>query len=188
MTEENKPVEAASETSAEMLDKARELVSDARESVGDVASKVSEQAKAAAAKVKESLDEATAKATETAKATAEKATETAKDFSERASAEMKETVAKVQETVSEALSDAQEAIAKTPLGDLIESQKRALIEAGKAIEALIPTAAREHGEKAVREMVEGYKSLFNMTVEQVSQTIEKATGIKLGGKDETKSE
>ena len=41
----------------------------------------------------------------------------------------------------------------SPLEVFIDHQRKAAVEAGKALEGLIPAAVREHGSQAFREMV-----------------------------------
>jgi vacuolar-type H+-ATPase subunit H len=171
--------EDAAEVVSDAVSKARETVSEsaekARESLSETVEKAREQAKEVIEKVSEQAKEAADKARETAAAAAEKVTEQAKEVAE-----------KVSEQAKEVAEDVQEAINRTPLGDLIESQKRALSEAAKAIEALIPEATREHGEKALKEMIEGYRTLLTMTAEQVNSLLERA-GLKRDTKDEDAS-
>jgi hypothetical protein len=62
----------------------------------------------------------------------------------------------------------------TPFSSFIEHQKRAVTEASKALGALLPEGAREHGETALKEMVEGYRSLFNSTLDEIIKSLEKA--------------
>lgn len=56
----------------------------------------------------------------------------------------------------------------------IEHQKTAIEEAGKALQAMIPDAVKEHSEKALKEMVEGYRQLVNTAIDEVIKTVEKA--------------
>lgn len=62
----------------------------------------------------------------------------------------------------------------TPFEEFVEHQKKAATEAGKALSSLLPQGLREHGETALKEMVEGYRSLFNSTLDEVVKAIEKA--------------
>jgi succinyl-CoA synthetase alpha subunit len=57
--------------------------------------------------------------------------------------------------------------------DFIEHQKKAVQEAGKALESLVPQASREHGEAAIKEMIEGYRGLFNDVMDQIRGRIER---------------
>jgi fatty acid/phospholipid biosynthesis enzyme len=56
----------------------------------------------------------------------------------------------------------------------LDHQRKAATQAGRALEGLIPTAMREHGSAAFKEMVEGYRQLFNATIDQVVDRIEKS--------------
>jgi hypothetical protein len=58
------------------------------------------------------------------------------------------------------------------VGDTTE--KKALQEFGKAFATLLPEGLREHGDTAVKEMVEGYRRLFNATLDDLVKLIEKA--------------
>jgi hypothetical protein len=63
---------------------------------------------------------------------------------------------------------------ETPFSLFVEHQKKAIGEASKALTSLLPEGVREHGETALKEMVEGYRALFNSTLDEVVKTIEKA--------------
>lgn len=52
-------------------------------------------------------------------------------------------------------------------------QRKAAEEAGKALEGLVPSAVRDHGSAAFKEMVEGYRQLFNSALDKVVDRIEK---------------
>jgi hypothetical protein len=62
----------------------------------------------------------------------------------------------------------------TPFDDFVDHEKKALQEFGKAFAALLPEGLREHGDTAVKEMVEGYRRLFNATLDDLVKLIEKA--------------
>lgn len=64
--------------------------------------------------------------------------------------------------------------APTPFDKFLDHQKKAFVEAGKAFGTLLPEGLREHGEKALKEMVEGYRTLFNSTLDEVIKTIDRA--------------
>ncbi|TVR23824.1 MAG: hypothetical protein EA396_02535 [Anaerolineaceae bacterium] len=55
----------------------------------------------------------------------------------------------------------------------MDHQRKAAEEAGKALEGLVPTAVRDHGSAAFKEMVEGYRQLFNSALDKVVDRIEK---------------
>jgi hypothetical protein len=61
---------------------------------------------------------------------------------------------------------------ETPFSQFVEHQKKAINEAGKALTSLLPEGVREHGETALKEMVDGYRALFNSTLDEVVKTIE----------------
>ncbi len=63
---------------------------------------------------------------------------------------------------------------ETPIDMFIEHQRKAITEALKALESLLPVAVKEHGEAAFKELVEGYRTLFNSAIDEIVQTIEKA--------------
>ena len=56
----------------------------------------------------------------------------------------------------------------------LDHQRKAISEAAQALVALLPVAFKEHGEAAVREVVEGYRTLVNSTIDEIIDTIEKA--------------
>jgi hypothetical protein len=61
-----------------------------------------------------------------------------------------------------------------PLGQFVDHQRKAFVEVSKAFGALLPKELREHGQSAVREMLEGYRTLFNATLDDLIKTLEKA--------------
>lgn len=61
----------------------------------------------------------------------------------------------------------------TALDVFFEHQRKAAEQAGKALESLIPAALREHSTAAFKEMVEGYRQLFNGVIDGVVDNIEK---------------
>lgn len=81
-----------------------------------------------------------------------------------------------QEAVAEVVEVVEEAVEKveTPFEKFVDHQKKAFVEAGKAFSSLLPEGLREHGQTAVREMVEGYRTLFNSTLDDLIKTLEKA--------------
>ncbi|NWG16784.1 MAG: hypothetical protein HXY41_09125 [Chloroflexi bacterium] len=66
------------------------------------------------------------------------------------------------------------------LEEFVEHQKKAITEATKAVESLIPSEFKKHGEAALKEMVEGYRRLFNSAVDEIVAAIER---IKMEDKD-----
>ncbi len=83
---------------------------------------------------------------------------------------------KVEEVAKSAMGETKD---NTTLEQFIEHQRAALTEAAKALESLVPTAFREHGQTAVKEMVEGYRTLVNSTIDNVMDAVEK---MKLDGR------
>ncbi|MFW5709509.1 MAG: hypothetical protein ACOCX5_04740 [Chloroflexota bacterium] len=63
----------------------------------------------------------------------------------------------------------------------LDQQRKAAVEAGKALEGLVPAGLREHGSAAFREMVEGYRQLFNAAIDRVVDRIER---VKVDRKEE----
>ena len=61
-----------------------------------------------------------------------------------------------------------------PVETFVDHQRKAIAEASRAVESLLPDAAKEHGEAALKEMMEGYRSLFNRTIDEIVETFEKA--------------
>jgi len=60
-----------------------------------------------------------------------------------------------------------------PVDDFVEHQKRALDEAGKALEALLPPNFREHGKAAVNESIEGFRVLLNSVLDDFKTEVNK---------------
>lgn len=52
-------------------------------------------------------------------------------------------------------------------------QRQAIVNSGKALESLLPDGVRTHGQKAVEEMIEGYRILFNNAVDNVVDRVRK---------------
>ena len=70
-----------------------------------------------------------------------------------------------------------------PFTAFLKHQRKALVEAGKALETVFPEAFREHGEAALKESVEGYRTLVNSTIDEIIETFEK---VKIGSEKEQK--
>ncbi|MBX3083403.1 MAG: hypothetical protein KF716_17350 [Anaerolineae bacterium] len=62
----------------------------------------------------------------------------------------------------------------TPLEVFVEHQRKAFTEAGKAMLALLPENFQTHSEAAVKEAIEGYRSLVNKTLDDIIETLKKA--------------
>lgn len=60
-----------------------------------------------------------------------------------------------------------------PLDEFLEHQKRAIDEAGKALEALVPPEFREHGKAAVNESIEGFRVLLNSMLDDFKSEVNK---------------
>ncbi len=61
-----------------------------------------------------------------------------------------------------------------PFDSFIEHQKKAIEEAGKALVSLLPEDFKEHGQSAFKEVIEGYRKLFNAAIDELIDTMEKA--------------
>ena len=81
---------------------------------------------------------------------------------------------KVVNSVDPVLEMSNEEKRETPFSQFVDHQKKAITEASKALTSLLPEGVREHGDTALKEMVEGYRALFNSTLDEVVKTIEKA--------------
>lgn len=62
----------------------------------------------------------------------------------------------------------------TAFDEFVDYEKKALQEFGRAFAALLPEGVRKHGDSAVKEMVEGYRVLFNSTLDDIVKLVEKA--------------
>jgi hypothetical protein len=78
------------------------------------------------------------------------------------------------EAVLEVAETEQTSVEPTAFSQFVEHQKKAVTEIGKALSSLLPEGLREHGDAALKEIVEGYRSLFNATLDEVIKTAEKA--------------
>ena len=76
-----------------------------------------------------------------------------------------------------------DAVPIAPFTTFLKHQRKALVEAGKALETVFPEAFREHGEAAIKESVEGYRTLVNTTIDEIIETFEK---VKIGVEKEQK--
>jgi hypothetical protein len=56
----------------------------------------------------------------------------------------------------------------------IDHQRKALSEAEKALESLLPEGFREHAESAIKEVIEGYRRLFNAGIDQIISAVQRA--------------
>ncbi len=88
---------------------------------------------------------------------------TAKKTAKKVTAKAEEVV----EAVEEGTTD------KNVFETFFDHQRTAATEFGKMLEELIPTAIKDHGQSAVKEMLEGYRKLFNGAIDNVVDTIEK---------------
>lgn len=62
----------------------------------------------------------------------------------------------------------------SPFDTFLEHQRKAITEAGRALEGLIPPAFKEHSQSAFKEVIEGYRKLFNAALDEIIDTVEKA--------------
>jgi len=90
-----------------------------------------------------------------------------------AEATAKKTAKKVAAKVEEKVEEVVEATDKNVFETFFDHQRTAANEFGKMLEELIPTAIKEHGQNAVKEMLEGYRKLFNGAIDNVVDVIEK---------------
>ncbi|MBE0689738.1 MAG: hypothetical protein IH587_06400 [Anaerolineae bacterium] len=82
-------------------------------------------------------------------------------------------VSKPVEEAVEAVESAEEKV-DTAFDLFVDHQRKAFTEVSKAFNALLPEGVKEHGEKAVEEVIEGYRSLFNSALDDLVETLEKA--------------
>src|SRR5690349_11684369 len=62
----------------------------------------------------------------------------------------------------------------TTLEEFMEHQRKAFVEAGKAMLALLPQNFQSHSEAAIKEAIEGYRTLVNKTLDEVIDSLKKA--------------
>ncbi len=65
-------------------------------------------------------------------------------------------------------------VEETAFDLFIEHQRKAITEAGKAMSTLLPEEFKEHGQTAFKEVIEGYRKLFNATIDEIIAAMEKA--------------
>lgn len=65
---------------------------------------------------------------------------------------------------------------KSPLEAFIYHQRRALEEAGKAIDALLPDGFKEHGSAASKEFVKSFQVLVDAAITEIEKATSKAEG------------
>ena len=63
---------------------------------------------------------------------------------------------------------------KSPLEAFVFHQRRALEEAGKAIDALLPDRFKEHGTVASKEFVKGFQVLVDAAITEIERATSKA--------------
>lgn len=61
----------------------------------------------------------------------------------------------------------------TPLDAFLDHQRSAVKSFSKALESMIPAGVREHGQAAVRESLEGYRVLFNSTMDEIMENVKR---------------
>jgi len=85
-------------------------------------------------------------------------------------------VRKVNEPVVEPVEAVKELEDKvdTAFDQFVDHQRKAFTEVSKAFNAMLPDGVKEHGEKAVEEVIEGYRNLFNSALDDLIDTLEKA--------------
>lgn len=69
-----------------------------------------------------------------------------------------------------------EAKDKNAFETFLEHQRQAISEASKALISLIPADFKDHGQTAIKEMIEGYRKLFNATFDEISGVVSNFTG------------
>ena len=62
----------------------------------------------------------------------------------------------------------------TAFDQFVDHQRKAVTEVSKAFNAMLPEGVKAHGEKAVEEVIEGYRDLFNSALDDLIETLEKA--------------
>lgn len=70
------------------------------------------------------------------------------------------------------------------LDRFLDHQKKAFEEAGKAVDALLPTGFKEHGNEARREFIKGFKVLVDSAInelEKASREFEKSRNAESSG-------
>ncbi|GIL12550.1 MAG: hypothetical protein DWB42_20215 [Chloroflexi bacterium] len=74
--------------------------------------------------------------------------------------------------------DVPEEEGKTPLEAFIYHQRRALEEAGKALDALLPDGFKEHGSAASKEFIKGFQVLVDAAITEIEKATSSAEGEK----------
>lgn len=62
---------------------------------------------------------------------------------------------------------------KSSFDTFLDHQKKAMEEAGKALEALFPPEVRTHGRAAVNESIEGFRVLVNSVLDDIKVQVNK---------------
>lgn len=165
-----KAVEGVVGAAQEAAATTQEAVVEAVQSTRKAATKAASTSKKAATKAAADTEKAVKQAVSSSKKAAEKAAVKTKKAATKAAATSKK-------AAGEVVGSVEAAVGKSPVGEaldeFIDHQKKALEEAGKALESLIPEGVRTHGKSAVEEMLSGYRSLFNSIVDEVEATVKK---------------
>jgi hypothetical protein len=82
-------------------------------------------------------------------------------------------VAKTEGEVVEMTKVVEQPKTPTALETFMDHQRKAVVELGNALKALIPVATKEHSQAAFEASVKGYRELFNKTVDEVADAIKK---------------
>jgi hypothetical protein len=62
---------------------------------------------------------------------------------------------------------------QNPFDQFMEHQRKAIDEAGKAVDALLPPAFKEHSKAALDEAVKGFQALFEGTLDGIKEEFNK---------------
>lgn len=80
---------------------------------------------------------------------------------------------KVEEIAEVVVEEVVEEKPDTSFDVFLKHQRKAIMEAAKALEEMIPEGVREHSRNAFKEVVEGYRKLFNSAMDEIIDTFEK---------------
>jgi len=184
---EEKPAKPNRKNPAEEIVEAVETaVSETADAAQAAAAEVAETVKSTAKEVAKTTRKSAEKVVSTAKKGATKATKSAEKGVSKTTATAKKAARKVEEAVDEATEGAVGRLGKS-FDEFMDHQRKAVEEAGKALESLIPEGVRTHGRSAIEEAIEGYRKLVNSVVDQLNDTLKRV--VPGGdGKEEAKEE
>lgn len=155
-----KRLEEAAKRIAKIGDEIKQQVEEALEKKEKQVDVTADAAPAATPEVNKAVEDGLQRIRETVDSVSQQFRATAEDVSKGLEAPTKEALASVQEAFTKVQERIEAVRAEGHFDEFASHQKRALEEAVKALEELIPEGLRTHGKNALSEAFEGFSKLF----------------------------